>query len=36
MQLPEHIAFDAKDKKATVYVVDRGNHRIQTFLPCNE
>ena len=36
MQLPEHIAFDAKDKKATVYVVDRGNHRIQTFLPCQE
>ena len=36
MQLPEHIAFDAKDKKATVYVVDRGNYRIQTFLPCQE
>jgi hypothetical protein len=32
--LPEHVAFDKKDKKGTVYVVDRGNHRIQTFLPC--
>ena len=32
--LPEHVAFDAKDNKGTVYVVDRGNHRIQTFLPC--
>ena len=29
---PEHVAFD---EKGTVYVVDRGNHRIQTFLPCN-
>ena len=36
MKKPEHVAFDAKDKKATVYVVDRGNHRMQTFLPCNE
>ena len=33
--LPEHVAFDKKDKKGTIYVVDRGNHRIQTFLPCN-
>ena len=32
--LPEHVAFDEKDDKGTVYVVDRGNHRIQTFLPC--
>jgi hypothetical protein len=32
---PEHVAFDEKDNKGTVYVVDRGNHRIQTFLPCN-
>ena len=36
MKKPEHVAFDAKDKKATVYVVDRGNHRMQTFLPCQE
>ena len=34
-QKPEHVAFDEKDMKGTVYVVDRGNHRIQTFLPCN-
>jgi sugar lactone lactonase YvrE len=33
-QLPEHVAFDEKDDKGTVYVVDRGNARIQTFLPC--
>ncbi len=31
---PEHVAFNNKDNKGTVYVVDRGNHRIQTFLPC--
>ena len=31
---PEHVAFNEKDKKATVYVVDRGNQRIQAFLPC--
>jgi hypothetical protein len=31
---PEHVAFDPKDDKGTVYVVDRGNARIQTFLPC--
>ena len=36
MKKPEHIAFDAKDKKATVYVVDRGNQRVQAFLPCQE
>ena len=36
MKKPEHIAFDAKDGKATVYVVDRGNHRMQTFLPCQK
>jgi sugar lactone lactonase YvrE len=33
-QLPEHVAFNEKDDKETVYVVDRGNARIQTFLPC--
>ena len=33
---PEHVAFNEKDDKGIVYVVDRGNHRIQTFLPCNE
>jgi sugar lactone lactonase YvrE len=32
--LPEHVAFDEEDDKGTVYVVDRGNARIQTFLPC--
>ena len=32
--LPEHVAFDEKDDKGTVYVVDRGNARIQIFLPC--
>ena len=32
--LPEHVAFNKKDDKGTVYVVDRGNARIQTFLPC--
>ncbi len=31
---PEHVAFNEKDNKGTVYVVDRGNHRIQAFLPC--
>jgi DNA-binding beta-propeller fold protein YncE len=31
---PEHVAFDEKDKKATAYVVDRGNQRMQAFLPC--
>ena len=31
---PEHVAFNEKDDKGTVYVVDRGNARIQTFLPC--
>ena len=36
MKKPEHVSFNAKDKKAIVYVVDRGNHRIQTFLPCKE
>ena len=35
-QKPEHVAFNEKDDKGTVYVVDRGNHRIQTFLPCNQ
>jgi hypothetical protein len=34
MKKPEHVAFDEKDEKGTVYVVDRGNHRIQVFLPC--
>ena len=34
MKKPEHVAFDEKDEKGTVYVVDRGNHRIQIFLPC--
>ena len=33
-QQPEHVAFNEKDDKGTVYVVDRGNARIQTFLPC--
>jgi sugar lactone lactonase YvrE len=33
---PEHVAFNEKDVKGTVYVVDRGNARIQTFLPCNQ
>ena len=33
---PEHVAFNEKDDKGTVYVVDRGNARIQTFIPCNE
>ena len=32
---PEHVAFNEKDDKGTIYVVDRGNARIQTFLPCN-
>ncbi|HZL23278.1 MAG TPA: 6-bladed beta-propeller [Nitrososphaeraceae archaeon] len=32
--LPEHVAFNEKDEKGTMYVVDRGNHRIQAFLPC--
>ncbi len=32
---PEHVAFNERDDKGTVYVVDRGNARIQTFLPCN-
>jgi sugar lactone lactonase YvrE len=36
LKKPEHVAFDAKDKKATVYVVDRGNQRTQAFLPCQE
>ena len=31
---PEHVAFNEKDGKGTVYVVDRGNHRIQVFVPC--
>jgi DNA-binding beta-propeller fold protein YncE len=31
---PEHVAFNEKDEKGTVYVVDRGNHRIQVFVPC--
>jgi DNA-binding beta-propeller fold protein YncE len=31
---PEHVAFNEKDEKATIYVVDRGNHRIQVFIPC--
>ncbi len=31
---PEHVAFNYKDGKGTVYVVDRGNQRIQVFLPC--
>jgi DNA-binding beta-propeller fold protein YncE len=31
---PEHVAFNEKDGKGTVYVVDRGNHRIQVFEPC--
>jgi sugar lactone lactonase YvrE len=31
---PEHVAFNEKDEKGTVYVVDRGNARIQTFIPC--
>jgi DNA-binding beta-propeller fold protein YncE len=34
MDLPEHVAFNERDDKGTVYVVDRGNARIQTFLPC--
>lgn len=33
-QKPEHVAFNEKDNEGTVYVVDRGNHRIQAFLPC--
>ena len=32
--LPEHVEFDEKDDKGTIYVIDRGNTRIQTFLPC--
>ena len=31
---PEHVAFNEKDGKGTIYVVDRGNHRIQVFVPC--
>lgn len=31
---PEHVAFNEKDGKGTVYVVDRGNHRIQVFVTC--
>jgi sugar lactone lactonase YvrE len=31
---PEHVAFNEKDGKGTVYVVDRGNHRIQVLVPC--
>ena len=31
---PEHVAFNEKDEKDTIYVVDRGNHRIQVFIPC--
>jgi DNA-binding beta-propeller fold protein YncE len=31
---PEHVAFNEKDGKGTVYVVDRGNHRIQVFVLC--
>jgi tripartite motif-containing protein 71 len=31
---PEHVAFNEKDGKGTIYVVDRGNHRIQIFVPC--
>jgi len=34
--LPEHVAFNERDDKGTVYVVDRGNHRIQVFLPCSQ
>jgi len=31
---PEHEAFNEKDEKDTIYVVDRGNHKIQVFIPC--
>ena len=31
---PEHVAFNEKDGKDTVYIVERGNHRIQVFVTC--
>lgn len=31
---PEHEAFNEKDEKDAIYVVDRGNHKIQVFIPC--
>ena len=31
---PEHVAFNEKDGTGTVYIVDRGNHRIQVFVTC--
>ena len=31
---PEHVAFNEKAGKGTVYIVDRGNHRIQVFVTC--